>query len=107
VKSLEAGINETSTHGLNQVLSEVENQNACGWACLDSLCSSRDLCVRVSDSAGYSSDEVSEELLVGTAGRVWLYVQNVGVRSGAVSTEGRRSVRTASARSNKRLNPFV
>ena len=45
VKSLEARINETSSHGLNEVLSEVGNQNACWWVCLDILCLSSGQCV--------------------------------------------------------------
>ena len=78
MKSLEAQIHETSTHGLNQVLSEVENENACWWACWDIVCLSRDLCVcSVSDSAGCRSDEVHQELLVGTAGSLALFTEHL------------------------------
>lgn len=96
MKSLEARINERSSHGLNQVLSEVANQNANWWVWWDIWCLSRDVCVSsVSCTVGCSSDEVPEELLVGTAGRVLFHLQNIGF-STVVSSKRRPYVRIRS-----------
>jgi hypothetical protein len=58
----------------------------------------------VSCTVGCSSDEVPEELLVGTAGRVLFHLQNIGLSSSVVSSKRRPYVRIRSVCANERLN---
>lgn len=60
----------------------------------------------VSCTVGCSSDEVPEELLVGTAGRVLFHLENIGFSSSVVSSK-RSYVRIMSVCANERLNRVV
>lgn len=58
----------------------------------------------VSCTVGCSSDEVPEELLVGTAGRVLFHLHTIGFNSSVVSSKRRPYVRVRSICANERLN---